>query len=107
MCDLVPHMPGYLCVRVLSIQLRSELILYLGSVLGKSQIFKIMDSNLEVCWPQCFAFLFILKVVKETGSAKAKHLGIKQVWMGRVESALYIHLALGSNNNPLDWYVQP
>lgn len=77
MYDWVLQTPGYLYVCVLSVQSRSGWIVYLGTMSGKPQGFKNMDLNLEVSWPQCFAFLFILKVVKETGSAKAKHLGIK------------------------------
>ena len=61
-----------------------------GYHVRKVEAFKIVDSNLEVSQPQCFAFLFTLKVVKETGSTKAKHLRIKYVWVGRVEPAFCI-----------------
>lgn len=40
-----------------------------------------MHFNRSMSWPQHFAFLFILKVFEESGSVKARHLGIKCVWM--------------------------
>lgn len=38
-------------------------------------MFRIVDLNMKTSWPQHFAFLFILEVVKKTGSAEAEHLG--------------------------------
>lgn len=54
---------------------------YVRMLVGKPPMFNSWTLIWKTFWPQSFAFLFVLKVVKETDSAKAKHLWIKYVWM--------------------------
>lgn len=60
---------------------------------------------MKTSWPQSFAFLFVLKVVKETGPAKAKHLRVKYVWKVGW-STLYTFMFATQATAVLDWDVE-